>query len=212
MRRLAVAVALAALASQVAWPSAGAQQASRVIDRTYSCPVGERAGVRKVEVRANTGTPLFENPAQWKFLASAYVGDSTGSLGHVAAGNPKAPENGFRFPPERLSIPLGRGCRAEARIPLSSANLTGGRASQIFDAWDCVPGGRVVVRLRALFRAPTTLRRKTYVGGQRFLVAAGTVQHGFLAVRSRAGRPLAYADVLANGRGRLFVAGACTPG
>jgi hypothetical protein len=41
------------------------------------------------------------------------------------------------------------------------------------------------------------------------LVASGTVLEGFLAVRSAAGKPLAYAEVFETGKTRLFTAGSC---
>jgi hypothetical protein len=200
-------VVLSALALER--PASAEPAASRIIDRTLSCSVALRAGVRKLEVQANAGLRLLEDRSKWKYLAGAGVGDSEASLGYVSAGNPKAPENGFTFPPERLGISERPKCRAAARIPFSRAGLAGGSASQLFDRYDCFPGGRVLVRIRAVFRSPTSLRRKRYQGGTFQLVAAGTVAKGQVAVRTLAGKPLAYAEVFESGTARLFTASSC---
>ncbi|CAN5181547.1 hypothetical protein BH09ACT13_BH09ACT13_03570 [soil metagenome] len=212
MRRLGLTLAIVFLGGGGALlqPTAAAQPAaSRVIDRTYSCSVEARASVREVQVQANAGVRWIEDRSQWKRLAGAFVSDSVTGLGYVSAGNPLAPENGFRFPPQRLGIPAGSKCRAAARIPLSRAGLTGGPASQLGEAYDCVAGSRVLVRVRGVFRAPTSLKLKRYSGGVTALAAAGTVTQGYVAVRSGDGKPLAYADVLASGKASLFTARSC---
>lgn len=210
--RLTLILGVAALAAVMTLspPSAGAEPgAARVIDRTYSCSVEARAGVREVQVQANAGVRWIEDRSQWKRLASAGVSSSVAGLGSVSAGNPLAPENGFRFPPQRLGIPVGSKCRTAPRIPLSKAGLSGGAASQLGDTYDCVAGSRVLVRVRGVFRAPTSLKLKRYSGGVTQLAAAGTVTQGYLAVRSAEGKPLAYAEVLASGKASLFTARSC---
>ncbi|MBA2641685.1 MAG: hypothetical protein H0U82_01995 [Actinobacteria bacterium] len=212
MRRLGLTLAIVFLGGGGALlqPTADAQPAaSRVIDRTYSCSVEARAGVREVQAQANAGLRWIEDRAKWKRLAGAVVSDSVTVLGFVSAGNPLAPENGFRFPPQRLAILAGSKCRAAARIPLSRAGLSGGPASQLGDAYDCVAGSRVIVRVRGVFRGPTSLKPKRYAGGVTQLEAAGTVTQGYLAVRSGAGKPLAYAEVFESGKARLFTARGC---
>jgi hypothetical protein len=99
--------------------------ASRVVDRTLRCSIAERAGVRRVEVSAQTGTRLFGDATKWKLLAHASVGDPADGIAGVSAGNPLAPlEPGFPAPPERLSFIAGAKCRAVAlRIPLSRRGI-----------------------------------------------------------------------------------------
>jgi hypothetical protein len=65
------------------------------------------------------------------------------------------------------------------------------------------------MRIRGIFRAPTSLKLKRYSGGQSALVAAGTVIRGYVAARSQAGEPLAYAEVFDTGEARLFTARSC---
>jgi hypothetical protein len=206
---LACAVSVHGLAdSAVAEPTA-----FRVVDRTLRCTVAPHAGVRRVEVSARTGTRLFGDATKWKLLANAGVGDPAGGIAGVSAGNPLAPlEPGFPAPPERLSFVAGAKCRTvEQRIPLSRRGLDGFAASPLEDKYDCASGRRVLVRIRATFTAPTTLTLKRYRDGSTWWVARGTVAKGELAVRTDEGRTLAYAEVLASGSARLFLADRCKP-
>jgi hypothetical protein len=214
MARFAIVVSLfVSVLIAAAWlPVAAADPAaSRIVDRTLTCAVGLFAGVREAKVGAGSGTRLLEDRSKWLSLADAGVGDSRGSFVSVAAGNPLAPDrrSGVVFPEWRLWIRVDDTCRSAPRIPFSRTGLAGGAASQLHDDYDCVSGGRVVVRVRAVFRAPTTLRRTTDRNGQRYLRAAGTMRQGFVAVRSAAGKPLAYAEVFESGKARLFTAGSC---
>jgi hypothetical protein len=92
-------------------------------------------------------------------------------------------------------------CRpARTSVPLSPRGLAGGAASQLGERFECVVPRRVVVRIRAEFRAPVSLRR----GG-----TANALRSGRVAVRSASGKPIVYADVFESGRARLFLAGNC---
>jgi hypothetical protein len=189
-------------------PSASAEPAaSRVIDRTLSCAVGARAGVRSVAVRAQTGTRHIEDRSKWKFLASAGVGDPYASFAGVSAGNPVADlAPGVPARPERLYVVAGRTCKAAARIALSATGLACASASPLGDTYDCGPGSRVLVRVRGVFRSPTSLNLKRYSGRD----SAGGSRHGSArVVRSSSGKPLAYAEVLESGNARLFTARSC---
>jgi hypothetical protein len=206
-----VVPALVALALFMVQPMAGADPAaSRVVDRTLSCPVGARAGVRTVTVRGQTGVRDIEDRSKWKFLASATVSDEYAPFAGVNAGNPVADlAPGVPAGPERLWIAAGATCRSAARIPFTKSGLARASAGQLGESYDCLPGSRVLVRVRGVFRSPTSLRVKRLPHGITRLVAAGTVQEGFLAVRSAAGRPLAYAQVLESGKVNLFTGSSC---
>ena len=184
--------------------------ASRIVDRTLSCSVGARAGVRAVSVRGQTGVRDIEDRSKWRFLASATVSDAYAPFAGVNAGNPVADlAPGVPARPERLWIAAGSTCRAVARIPFTKRGLSRASAGRLGDSHECRPGSRVLVRVRGVFRAPTSLRVRRLPHGITRLVAAGTVREGFLAVRSAAGKPLAYAEVLESGNTRLFTAPAC---
>lgn len=213
MGRLAIAVpvVLLALVGAATQPVAGAEPAaSRIVDRTLSCPVGIRAGVRAVSVRGQAGVRDIEDRSKWKFLASATVSDEYAPFAGVNAGNPVADlAPGIPARPERLWIAAGSTCRAVARIPFTKRGLSRASAGRLGDSHECRPGSRVLVRVRGVFRAPTSLRVRRLPHGITRLVAAGTVREGFLAVRSAAGEPLAYAEVFESGKTRLFTAPSC---
>jgi hypothetical protein len=213
MKALTATITIATLGMLCAMPQRTASAppaASRVIDRTLSCAVGARAGVRTVTVRGQTGVRDIEDRSKWKFLASATVSDEYAPFAGVNASNPVADlAPGVPASPGRLWIAAGGTCRAVARIPLATTGLVRVLASQLGDSYDCRPGARVLVRVRGAFRAPTSLKAKRYPHGVTQLVAAGTVRQGFLAVRSSAGKPLAYAEVLESGKTRLFTAPTC---
>lgn len=183
--------------------------ASRTIDRTVVCSVGMRAGVRKVEVHARSGTRLFGDTTKWKYLASASVEDSTGlvSLAWALAGWPPATEPGLNWTNQTLGISTA--CKQSSRrVPLTTKGLTGFSASPLDDEYQCAVPQRVLVRAKATFRATTSLRlnRKW-----RQLTARGVVREGVLAVRTESGRPVALATVNESGKARLYVADNCEP-
>jgi hypothetical protein len=216
MRALAAAVTFAALGSAAVvalgpLPTAGAEPASsRIVDRTLSCAVGARAGVRSVTVHARTGLRDLDDRSKWKQLASLSLRDSYSSFASVAAGNPVADlAPGVPARPERVTMAVAPTCRAAERIPLSAKRLSRASASQLGDTYDCLAGMRVLVRVRGVFRSPTSLRLRRFVYGRTSLVAVGTVRHGYVAVRSAAGKPLAYAEVLESGKARVFTARSC---
>jgi hypothetical protein len=213
MRVLAVFVvpALATITLFSVPPTAGGEStASRIVDRTLSCPVGARAGVRAVTVRGQAGVRDIEDRSKWKFLASATVSDVYAPFAGVNAGNPVADlAPGVPARPERLWIATDPTCRSTARIPFTRSGLSRASATQLGNSYDCRPGNRVLVRVRGVFRSPTSLRVRRLPHGITRLVASGTIREGFLAVRSAAGKPLAYAEVFETGKTRLFTAGSC---
>ena len=207
---LVVPVALVLVAASRQPPASAQPAASRIVDRTLSCPVGIRAGVRSVTVRGQAGVRDIEDRSKWKFLASATVADEYAPFAGVNAGNPVADlAPGIPSSPERLWIASGATCRSSARIPFTKSGLLRASAGQLGDSYDCRPGRRVLVRVRGVFRSPTALRVRRLPHGITRLVAAGTVRVGFLAVRSASGKPLAYAEVLESGKTRLFIAPSC---
>jgi hypothetical protein len=98
-------------------------------------------------------------------------------------------------------------CRpARSRVPLSARGLPGPPVE-----WekrlDCRIRGRVLVRLRATLDTPTAWRRvdATFSGARNPVVRAQ------LAVRSeRTGKPIAYMELDAKGRTKLWYSGACS--
>lgn len=206
-----VAVALAGTL-RPAGGSVGALEATRIVDRTLSCAVGKKGGVRQVTITGLTGTRLFEDPSKWKYLATVEVRDESAGrfsmLGWVAAGAPHPSPQGIDPPrPEALGISASSGCKAvRASIPFSTTGLTGGAPGQLGDRYKCPSPRRVLVRVRGVFRDPTSLRRNREWPQ---FTANGNVTQGQVAVRTEAGKPLAYGRVLQSGRAWLLTAANC---
>lgn len=197
-RSAIVAAALLTVAAvAVLSESAGADPAaSRIIDRTFRCSVELRGGIREIEVQAgNTavikGFALFDVSTHWvpDFILAG-VGDD------VVHWNP-------------------RRCKAAGvKVPLEPRSLTrvppwGEAGTEL----DCETPRQILIRVRAIFRAPVTPRRVSWStsGGFSVLVARGKLVEGTLGVRTRAGKPLVYAVVDRKRQARLFTAPTCVP-
>lgn len=161
--------------------------ASRIVDRTVLCEVGSQGGVYVATLRA----------------ASAIR--ATGKVANVALRTRLVPNWRLVYigATEVLLSPACR--RSTARVALTSRGLSGGVADRFGDESDCWTPRRVLIRVRAVFRSPVTLRLGS---PYRFpeLFARGKVKEASLAMRTPAGKPLAFATVSETGRARLFTA------
>lgn len=209
LRALAlVAVVLVAPLSAGARPAAPAAPAATVIDRSLSCAATPDT-VRKIVVSAESGFRDPTNQQRWKWPAGATLRSSGYFVVYAYVGTlPDLPPGAGQY--RSLGINMGR-CRAStARVPLSARGLTGGVASQLqgSDAYECVVARRVLIRVRAVFRAPATFRvRRSF--GEPIHETATPAKDVQLAVRTQAGKPLAYARVSETGKATLFVAPGC---
>lgn len=212
--RGALSLGLALLACS-AWLSqaAGAPRADSVIERTLRCTTSESGGIREVEARANAGTRLRGDWVRLPFGAASTGNVTyalTDSLAWITAGKPSVETTldlGFRTSPVRDWGTLGvsRACRAvSARVPLGPSGLQGGAASPLGDRLDCEAPRRVLVRIRAIAVAETTLRAR----GD-FLRTTVPMKSGQLAVRTEEGKPIMYSEVFENGTARLYTAKGC---
>jgi hypothetical protein len=174
-----------------------------VLDRTFACSVPVWGGIREAKLSGAAG--IRAQPDEWRSLphASVRAGSPYESLVSVAAGAPVPADL-------RSTIAIYTDlCKpAAARVPLTTRGLSGGAASQLGDGYSCEVAREIVVRLRAELRgsARLTARRSD---GRSVLVTRVPVSVGQLAVRTRSGRLLAYAQVLESGRSRLFAARGC---
>lgn len=193
---VALAIALIGLSTTVAATARDAQT-TRVIDRTVACSVGLQGGVHEVEVRARTGTRLFDDPSKWRYTASTDARAPRGLAGVSAGGEP-----------QWIGLRVATVCpQVGARVDFSTRGLTGNTASPLEDSYDCVVPGRVLIRVRAVFREPTRLRLWRQI---EMFVARGTVVEGRLAISTLSGRRVAVAKVFPSGRAVIFVARTCT--
>lgn len=191
MLRLASVFGLALLAASIlAATGSGtpaSSSASRIIDRTLNCEIGIMGGIRLAELRVSSAVRQRKQPANVDLTTNiaptwrlAYVGET--------------------------AVELSPACRpSTARVLLSARGLSGGIASPFVDNFDCWMPRRVLIRVRAVFRSPVTLRSGTPWGFPlRF--ARGEVTEGSLAIRTQAGKRLAFVTVSDSGRARVFTA------
>jgi hypothetical protein len=194
-------------------PAAGAQSApSRIIDRTLVCSIVQ-GNPREITVEAWSGTRKFGDRSQWQIRPNASFFDPRATAGYgtsryqgaaawVSAGWPPLDAEALTFSP--------RCARSSANVPLSTKGLTGGSASPTSDRYDCVVPRQILVRVRGLFRSPTTLRLTTRYGN-RLWRARGAIVDGVLAVRALDGGSIALATVASSGKARLVVGESCGP-
>jgi hypothetical protein len=180
----------AATASKT-WISGAATPAGsdRLIDQTYVCSVGMQGGIRELSVGASGLVPTQVVPRR-----SFGAGTGDGSL--VSANTDSVTLNPAHCGPSRK------------RIPLVSRGLQGGSVGATHRSFECETTARVLVRIRAVFSAPTAFEEdRTW--GYRLLVARGVVTKASLAVRAPSGKPFAFASLSASGPVRLFVRRTC---
>jgi hypothetical protein len=182
-----------ALAAAVA--SAG-QGVSRIIDRTLACETGVVGGVRKIDLHASSAL----RGAQ---LAYVEVRTSMTPTWRLAGVGKELDGKG--------SIEVSPACRrAQASVRLSSRGLAGGVASEFADEHDCWTPRWVVMRVRAVFRAPMSLRAGS-AWRLPLIFARGRTKEAYLAIQTRTGKPIAFAAVNDSGRTRVFMSDSCFP-
>ena len=191
VRGIVVSVFLAAVAGWLLTPAHAGEEASRIVDRTFSCEVGYLGGVYQAEVQSYWSVP----PQVERRTASATV------ITNLA--------NGFLGGISSSSMYVNRlYCKATStRVRLTTKGLHGGPFSQFGVEYQCFTSRRVLVRVRGDFVKPTTLRTASPTGFPQ-LQALGATRRTELAVATSAGKPLAYASI-ARRNARLFTSTDC---
>lgn len=214
MLRLASVCGLALVAASLVAASGSSAPASltavRIIDRTMSCSVPLQSGARPIVVSAVRGFRDPDRPGEWKWQPKVEL-DMPPLVWLRAGADPDGSPGALAIDPAR--------CRTTAaRVAFSSRGLSGGIASQLpgsrlagADSYKCNVGGRVLVRIRAVFRRPTELNLRLRAYRRSYLVsrAGGVMTEGKLAVRTPGGKRVIYSDVVESGRARLFAASGC---
>jgi hypothetical protein len=201
--------------------------ASRIVDRTLLCATSLSGGVYEIEASSYAGTR--EGRSKWARLpfAVATTGDEASatevlknSLVWISAGRPHAETQlgdyrdvgGAPVPTAFYgTLAVSRRCRTiSTRIQLTSVGLTGGRVGQLGESFACGVPRRVLVRVRAVFESPTTLKGiDITTGSDPYLLTSTPVREARLAVRTQSGKPLVYATVAASGRSTLHTGKGC---
>jgi hypothetical protein len=168
-------------------PPAGVAS-DRVIDRTHVCSVAVWGGIRQLVVSASGLDPTALVPRRGIGASSSggLVGATTDSVS---------------FNPDQCTP-------SPARVPFVSQGLKRVPIGDSRRSFECETPSRVLVRLRAVFAAPTPLAEDR-ASGDRRLVANGQVTEAALALRTLSGKPVALGSFAATGRVSLFVARGC---
>ena len=90
-------------------------------------------------------------------------------------------------------------------VPLTSAGLRGGAIDRAGVSIECPVSRRLLIRFRATVQGTAALRDRARI----FLATNAPAREAKVAVRTLAGKPLAYADVSDSGKARLFTAKGC---
>ena len=213
-------LAVSAISSQA---SVAADHASTaVLDRTFVCTPSLIGGIRQIDTRAHRGSgrrgPSWNQPAFAGVETTVSGAAATAiedELVWVSAGRPSSSATvvttlvGFTFPFRSWgTIGVSRArCRAStARVELGRRGLQGGPVGPIDDRWDCAPGRRVFVRVRAVLGSEAKL--STFRSVLRTTVP---VREATLAARAESGRPLVHAQVLQSGKTVLYTSPTCFP-
>lgn len=166
--------------------ASGEPTATRVIDRTLLCETGVQGGVNVVTLNGSSSKP-GKDSAGVDITTRLVPTWRLASIGERA-------------------VELSPACRRPtARAPLASTGLVGVVASPFGDEFDCWTPRRVLIRVRAVFESPATLRLGRPWGFP-LLFARGKVEEAWLAIRTQAGKPMAFAAVSETGRTRVFTA------
>lgn len=193
--------------------TSAAARASKIVDRTVVCSITP-GGVRELDVEARSGTRDFSDPSKWRFLPHIGFRDPRTSAARLTSASMSAGRPYIQRDPGGSSntFLLGAACRtANAGVSLSSARLSGGAASPVGDEYDCVVPAKVFVRVRAVFRAPTSLRRGRTPSGGTYYYAREDIREAAIAISTVLGKPIALATAHESGRARLFVGDTCGP-
>ena len=196
--------------------------AARVVDRTMVCSAGLSGGIYEVEAQARAGA--VRRGSTWEKPATTIV--TTGNTGSAAqaldntlawaiAGTPTRdatvipdPFGNFSYPIRAWgTLAMTNRCRvSRTRPPLSARGLRGGAVDALGEIFDCPSPRRFLVRVRATLTASASLStRRGNLG------TTMPLNEGRVAVATPSGKRLAYAEVFASGRARLFTAPSCIP-
>jgi hypothetical protein len=194
-----------------------------VIDRTYMCRTVILGGLYELKNHAHSGVRRGSEWAKLPYVVAAtggWAGPLTGlpnappnSLAWITAGSPTASTtvgNEYDAFPVlgggTLGINRSLCSPTTARVSFSSSGLIGGAVPRETVNVDCAAPRRLLVRFRATVDGTDALRERARV----FLATNAPAHEAKLAVRTLAGKLLAYSEVAQSGKARLFTAKGCT--
>lgn len=177
--------------------NAAAATPGRTVDRTLLCSTVSVFGDRFARVGASSAVPSVSYPA------GAFVGTGAAGTTESLAGVEEGPSSGRTTGNVYFNRKRCRDVRAT--VPLTPIGLPG--PPVIFSQLLRCRSARVLVRMRAVLDRPVRWR----VGGQarELLLARGNLSSAALAVRTEAGKPLAFVSIRA-GKLKQYTSGACS--
>ncbi len=192
MQRIVALIVVVGIALMLLSPAYAREEASRVVDRTFSCETGYLGGIYQATVQSYWSVP----PQVERRIPSATVVTNL--------------TNGFLGGISSSSIYVNRlHCKAtKTKLPLTTKGLRGGAFSPLATEFDCYAPRRVLLRIRGDFVKPTTLRTAKPFGYPQ-LQALGATKQAELAVATLAGKPIAYASIAGAKTARLFTSTDC---
>jgi len=180
----------------------GAQAATRIIDRTFVCPmvgVGYPDSVRFLRVSATPLQPAYDHAPE------AYVMNGGGGSPSVSVGVRTGPGSGVAYTSGAVWLPPTRCTTTRVRVPLSAAGLQAGPADGTH--YRCDVPASVFIRVRAVFKRATAFSRDPRFPTA-YSIARGQIASGYVAVKTVRGRqPIFFASVHdSTGKERGFIA------
>jgi hypothetical protein len=205
-----VAISLFSVLVAAAPIASGSEQASQIIDRTVVCKMTGTGFPDTVRLITASATPRLPD-TDASPTSGVTTGDETGGplVGAGVRTGRAAIGTGSTTGEARISDEsAGRCTQTRIRVPLSSKGLRGGPAGEIGNAYKCNVPGKVLIRVRAVFKRPTSFRPDPRFNQ---VVARGDISVGYLAVATLRGRrPLAFISLHdASGTARIFAAPRC---
>lgn len=192
MKYLAAGAVLSSLIAAAAASGSGA--ASRVVDRTLLCRAVGEGFPDPVRVMNAWGGPRAAENAPFMQVENGFRGEGV-SAGFYTG-------RYYEHPTGNVWISRTACSRTKLRVPLTSGGLRGGQL-RFGAGYKCDVPARVLVRVRASFTRPVTLRQEA--GASYLSSAKGRITAASLAVTTVDGRPIVFASVDdATGRARLF--------
>jgi hypothetical protein len=183
---LAVATACAFVSS-----AAAGQQATRVLDRTFSCEMGYLGGIYQLKLETDWSAPQGSQTLEPNLTVSTNV--EHGALGGIG----------------RASMYANReSCQAaRQKAPLATTGLHKAPFGRLPAEHSCDTPRRVLLRIRGEFVKPIVPRVESPFGYPQ-LLASGAMKRAQLALATLAGKPIAYASI-SGPRTQLYTSQAC---
>jgi hypothetical protein len=194
-------------------------QRARVVDRTMLCEATLSGGITQIEIRTEAGAAkqgsTWREPAM-AMVTTGFVASSAEALDNALAwavgGRPAHDASvihtpsGYTYPIRTWgTLAMTNRCRvSRARPALSRSGLGGGRVDWLGENFDCTSSRRVRVRVRAVLTEPAPLATR-----RGYRATTTPLREARVVVSTTAGRRLAYAEVSASGRARLFTSPDC---